>query len=587
MGRQFVGMDVGASGVKLAFFRGVGAKAEFGGFAEMDTEGEGILGEGELYAAVRELLASRRQQGAGVFLGVPQYQVTTKVADYPEKVGRLELSRLVALEARQLTGVTDEALVHGYTPLPAGLGRRRPVLIALSREDAIRERLGQLESGGLSCLSLVPSGLALAAACLELAPGLSSCREPVLLLDIGMESTTMAVLAAGQVLYLCTLMFGAVRFDEAARQYQQAHRSVEGQAGRLEYLSQVDLCSETRQSPLQQAAQTLESEIQNAVEHWRSMESEALAATPVPLMYVTGGGSRLGGLCEWLSQVLECRVEQLGPTENGQVRPELTVAYGLGLQACGRSPLSLSLVPGEVEELRLRRRRWPFLAVSAGLLVSVVIGSLLGSMLESRQANAALEIRRKDLTASVDEGASILRLRRAADDEERCLVEMAVPGNGARRLADAMSQLSSAPLPQGWLVCLADAASVAAPQDFLGGERPSAGSGLLGGGGSGKGEDARPRNVAASYVCAGFVPRESAQESIAGLLRHLDGMGAFRGVDRADSIEKGSLSQWVWRWRECLNGVPELRRTGGANGYELFTLSLPFARPDVRAEEKE
>ena len=80
MGRQFVGMDVGASGVKLAFFRGVGAKAEFGGFAEMDTEGEGILGEGELYAAVRELLASRRQQGAGVFLGVPQYQVTTKVA---------------------------------------------------------------------------------------------------------------------------------------------------------------------------------------------------------------------------------------------------------------------------------------------------------------------------------------------------------------------------------------------------------------------------------------------------------------------------------------------------------------------------
>ena len=34
------------------------SETEFGGFAEMDTEGEGILGEGELYAAVRELLAS-------------------------------------------------------------------------------------------------------------------------------------------------------------------------------------------------------------------------------------------------------------------------------------------------------------------------------------------------------------------------------------------------------------------------------------------------------------------------------------------------------------------------------------------------
>lgn len=243
-------------------------------------------------------------------------------------------------------------------------------------------------------------------------------------------------------------------------------------------------------------------------------------------------------------------------------------------------------MPGDVEELRLRRRRWPFLAVSAGLLVSVVIGSLLGSMLESRQANAALEVRRKDLTASVDEGAAILRLRRAADDEERCLVELAVPGNGAWRLADAVAQLSSAPLPQGWLVCLADAASVAATQDFLDGERPAGGSGLMGGG-AGKGEDARPRAVSASYVCAGFVPRESAQESIAGLLRHLDGGGAFKGVDRADSIEKGSLSQWVWRWRECLNGVSALRRTGGANGYELFTLTLPFARPDVRPEEKE
>lgn len=590
--KRYIGLDIGASGVKLSVFEGQGEKGRFVRFERIDTADEGILDEGEMMSAVRELLAAAKLGGSAIWLGLPQYQVTMNVADYPQ-VRQAELARLVAVDAAQVVGFSDEVLLHSFVPMPGGLGRKHPVMVALSREAGLRERLASLSAGGLVCGGLVPAGLALANAAFALVEGLGTLAEPVLLLDMGQENTTLVVVAGGQVLYMGTLMFSAVKFMDVAREYQTRHRSVQGEAGAEEYLTSVKLGDESAHSPLRQLAMQLESELQNAVEHWRSQELEQLANTPVTRLYVTGGGSRLGGLVPWLEEQLECHVEAFGPMEGTVMRPELTVAYGLGLQACGKAALSLSLLPRDVEDEQLRRKRWPFLAAAAALVAGTVVYQLLTSMLADKAALEALEREQKVLTEYVDIASQTRAVRRTAQDWEKALALLSLHGSRAGRVERALALATSGEaLEHGWLIYLADRAG-GTDQEFFVEEKASRGTFT--------GRQTQPTTVQTeasallrgcrqTFVCAGYVPM-SARNEIQTLIAQLDGKEGperlFAGVDRTDGIE-GAL---LMKWREYFNAqAPRLasvmklpKKSDGRfpENFELFTLRLPLAQPEV------
>lgn len=590
-----IGMDVGASGVKLAVFSGRGAKARFIGFEHYDAEAEGVLSEGELYSGVSSLLNERKLKGASLCVGLPQYQVTASIQDYPQVKVR-DLARLVALDAMQVGGLSDETFVHGFCQMPGGFGRSFPVLMCLAREDTVRERVEGVAKAGLQCESVAASGLALAVAGFELVPELRQCDEPAVLLDIGQENTTLTVVVGGQVVYLGSLMFGAEKFAAVAADQLSRRKSSQDAAAVSAYLSELVLDDEAGQSPIRQAANLLESEIQNAVEHWRSQEQELLAGTPITHMYVSGGGSRLGGLLPWLESILECKVSLLGPSVDSSVRPDLTIAYGLGLLACGKSGYVMDLLPDDIVRSRLRLKRWPFLAASAALVVGTMLGYMVVEALAKQGEIEDLKERRKQLSQYVDMASSLRAVRRATVREEELLASLVKEGERSRLVVRGVQQAVGAEMPHGWLIYLADGVTAYTPGLFF--KR-------VAGKPSSMPMSSRPvaleqRDIgykpvprSLSFVCAGFVSTSHVNElrSLMSVLDGKEGAGRlFKGVDRSDSISDSSSdrgAELVRSWRGYLNGeagrikIPVPENGMLSDAFELFTLRLPISSSGI------
>ena len=205
-----------------------------------------------------------------------------------------------------LASLSDEAFVHDYQPLPAGCGRQQPVLIGLCREQTLRERLRLCADVGLRHDGLAMTGLAMVSAYCWCHPEAAHAPQPVLLLDLGKDNSTAVVLAGGQPLFIGSLLFNAERFQQALATRHGASKYDEKPSP-----ERVNLLDEAPNSALLVAARQLETEIHNAVEHWRNQEQAEMASALIEQVYVCGGGSLLGGLDAWLADRLEIKARDL------------------------------------------------------------------------------------------------------------------------------------------------------------------------------------------------------------------------------------------------------------------------------------
>ncbi len=588
-----VGIDLGTSAAKLAVFEGRGEKARLNAFYRLAVGEEGILDEAELYAAVKGLLEEHSLMSAELVWGIPEYLMTAKIVDFPAKARNAELDKLVAMETNLVSGISDESFIHGYMVMKPGFGRQQPVLIAMTREDAVRSRLEVFEQRELPASGLAPAGLALAAAATRLIGGLAEEKSPVMLLDIGQENTTVVMMAGGQVIYLGTLMFNAGNFMSAAKTLQ-AERPGAGHLELKEFMAGVNIADETAQSPLRQAGLVLESELQGAVEHWRSQETGELAEAPVMRVYVCGGGSRLGGLCKWLSDLLECEVTVFGPEDNGAVRPELTEAYGLGLMASESTPYALSLMPQEIVQKRQRQRRWPFLAAAVCIFFAFLFGNMfsgyLANVTELEELDEKNEFMEDCLRLAKQRGESMDELAQL----DAQVVYLFAPASRGFRLERTLEKFANSGMKHGWLVYLADEETAAGTGDFMADASKHGEKTIVA-----EGSNARRLLMSLGtvktdheFVCGGFVPMTN-REEVSSLMKYFgDDDTLFAGVDRADGLENRA-SLLVWKWREYLNRnekrlAKDLKlNVGGAKGpffsqFELFTLKLPVAKQDFR-----
>lgn len=596
--RKTIGLDIGATGVRAAVFEGRGAKAHLLGFERFDASQEGILNEKELYAGICGWLTEKKLETSGLTIGMQQYMVTSQVADYPQaKAG--DLDQIVEVESRQISGFSDKSFVTSYAVMPPGAGRKNPVLLAMCGEDILEERLADYSTAKLNYQQITPYGVALAAAYFELIPEAVQNSAPVLLLDLGQENATATVVAGGQIVYMGTLMFSASKFEQAGEHYLQSHKSLQHDGGVEEYLRGIVLADESTQSEIRQAVILLETEIQNVVEHWRSQEQTELAKTPISQVYLSGGGSRLGGLLPWLSEQLESTVTLLGPQVAGEMAVDLTMVYGLGLISCGKCGIILSLLPKEIRWKQLRQKRWPFLAAACGLLVGCLLIWIGLRITQNLRKALVLSERLEELQGCAALCQEVEDYQKSVSEAEISQAQLVMHGNLGWRFRRVLSLLEGSPLRDGWLIYLADKQTAMSDGDFF--VKKGTAENAVAGTGEGDSAGARhavmrlPENGESSgtLVCAGYTVGNGSQE-IQSLMTHLngDGKGLLRGVDRTDSVGEKAAGQLVWQWRQYLNQnakkLKQVAKSGNgstfADNFELFSLILPPSEPDLDAE---
>ncbi len=475
--RKALGLDLGQAAVKAVLLGGNGQSATLEGARVLDCRSEGIIDEEELSRELRPWLERNGWQSQEITVGIPQYLATTQISDFSTASQR-SLEDLVAFETQQLAGLSEENFIYDYHAMPAAFGRELPMLIGICRESVVNDRAAPLLANGLRLADLSIAGTALAAAYLDLRPESNRGQAAHLLLDIGVENSTVAIVGGGNLLYSSSLNCGTDRFVQIlARELGISAEEAEKEKSRL------TINPAAPASPGMRAAAIFESELRSVVSQWQSEEQPDTVQLGLEKICLCGGGALIKGLAPLLAQKFECSSEILSiPNREGQPDPTLVIAYGLALQGVGLSAFNISLAPPQIRSRAHRRRRFPLLAAAVLLLAAIttVAGIRDYRRLENRQANLN---RNLQLVEQSEQMIPELETMVAENQLlERLLLPYVEKGNRLRTLTEIIATLgvsraeiigdgSNGEFNDVWIVYLADEKSFHAGKEGIGNER--------------------------------------------------------------------------------------------------------------------
>ena len=435
---EAVGLDIGHGAVKAVHLVQQRGTLAIQQMALLDAHREGILDEDELRTSMLSWLEEKGLKGRSFTVGIPQFLATTQISDFPEGAKGDELRSMVSFETAQLGGLSDEAFSNDYHVMAPKFGRQNPVLIGVCRQSVIEERSSRLSRDGLHVVDFGMNGLAVANAFFHLHPEARNEDRPSLLLDLGDESSTLLVVAGGQVLFAGSLMFGASRYTDAVASRLGCDDSQADQRKR-----EITLDPSIEDDPLHAITTQLEGEVRNAIEHWRAGEKEELADLLLGRIWLTGGGAAQPGLADCLGRFFGCEAVVFGPTDaaTGEIMPAFSAAFGLALQFLGEADICISLAPMALRWRLRRKRLFPYLLaaelIGAALIAALLVRYHFGLAKEGTRLDAQLADLRECKTLIPRLDSYLV----AMDHHEKMLVPFVEKGNRARRFIATLNEL--------------------------------------------------------------------------------------------------------------------------------------------------
>ncbi len=451
--KQAVGLDIGQTGAKLVCLERRGRRVVLTRREVLDAREEGILDVDDLYHSIGKWLGELKLLERRMCLGMPQYLATTQVSDFAPGAKPDELEKMVGYETQQLAGLSEETFISDYQVMQPAYGRQNPVLIGVCRETTVEEYAARATEEGIRLSDVAMSGLAIANTFFHLHPEEVNVKAPQLLVDIGHENASILVVASGQVLYVGSLMFGALRFSQA-----MAHSlgCSEQEADKLKRTLQQDWSDP--QCPLLLAARQLETELRTAIDHWRASEQEALAGELIHRIWLCGGGALLPGLTDHLTRTYGCPVECFGPpTADGKgIDPTLAVAFGLALQGMGAAAYGISLAPTLLRWQRRKVARFPYLVAAVVLFFGALLTSMVVADWWLRQETAHIE----SLMGELNQCQSLVPELDSAQEQiafqQKLLVPFVEHGSRSQRFMRTLEKLHETLVPGAWCIYVAD-----------------------------------------------------------------------------------------------------------------------------------
>ncbi len=447
--KPIVGLDMGRSSVKAVAVR-AGRIVRRG---VLDCRAEGMIDDPEaVLEALPGWVRGLGLNGAEITVCIPQYLGTIQVNDFPPGVRTDKLDQMVAYETEQAAEFSDDGFLHDHAAMPPGLGKANPVVIGIAKSTVIEERAQELAPAGLNLYDFTLSGIALANAYFALHPEKSRSPSPQMLLDIGLESSTLVIVAGGQILSVSSLLFGGQRYTLDLAKHLGVSE-VEAETSKAE----ADLDAGGEDGPLQRASRQLDSEIREAVEHWRSQETGEAGTRMFEFIGLCGGGAKLGGLVQHLGREYGCEARIVGPAdESGAPDPQTTIAYGGALQGVGRAALPISLRTPSIACLAARRANAGTFTLAVLLLtVALAVG---GAWLYRN-----LRVEERAVTERIDELKRCERvipqlneLIRTREHRERVVLPIVAKANRAHRFLRAVDALAEVRGDDDWFVYLGD-----------------------------------------------------------------------------------------------------------------------------------
>ncbi len=453
-----LGLDIGQSEVKAILLERKGKNLSLTRKEVLSIWEEGILDDKELYRSVGAWLQEKKLNGMSTCAGLPQFLTTPQISDFPPGVSPDTLKVLVRNETAQLSGLSDESFISDYQVLKPGFGRKNPVLIGICRESAVNEQARKLREIQVNVQDMGMNGLAVVNAFFFLHPREKENAAVQLLLDLGSENSTLAIVAQGQVLYISSLMFGSRRFSKLLAQELNCSEN-EAEMRKTTYKPDWS----NPDSPFLGTIRQLENELKTAIEHWQQSEAPEFQNLPIGKIWLTGGGARFWGLNAQLIRTYACPVEILGVknASNDQPDPTLTVALGLALQGIGQADCNISLIPNLLRWQQQKMARLPYLRGTAAILLAALLIFLLWFHFHVTFEQSRLEARMSELNLC---NSLVPRLDDAQTQigfYQKMLIPLVESGSRPQQFLATLKELQQAMATtpgqdEGWCIYLAD-----------------------------------------------------------------------------------------------------------------------------------
>lgn len=196
--RDFFGLDIGTSAIRLVQLRGSGPIKALVKYALVPVDTKLVLSDAKtdqqkVAAIIQDLLSQAKVSTRDVSVGLPANRVFTTVVDI-DRLSHAETAKTIQYQADTLipTPIDESKLDWAILGDSPASPNKSEVLISSVPNSFIEERLDMLESIGLNVIAFEPDSLALARAIIP-----TDATTPQMVVDMGMHSTDLVICMGG------------------------------------------------------------------------------------------------------------------------------------------------------------------------------------------------------------------------------------------------------------------------------------------------------------------------------------------------------------------------------------------------------
>jgi type IV pilus assembly protein PilM len=427
-----VGIDIGSCTSRVVKLERRGSAIRWAGSASAPA------GSPDLPARLRE---ARIRAGGGV-CGLSGNSTILRYTRVP-LVPLWKLKMLVGYEATQ-GGELDVSFDYRLLNLPAKVeSTDLMVLTAVTKNDALVERLADLARRGIRNTDFAPDALAVFQVFSNCPESNESLDQFCLVLDIGATKTEMVITYNGGLIFARPLAFGGNDFTKAIAEAVQ----VEPESAERLKQKQGEITGEDQIAQRPSAERPVLTALSGAAEQFfgtvRSSLMFARAQTKlvnleIGRVFLSGAGARIKGLPEFFASKFGVRTSAFTPPDEWQVPresgpSEWMIALGLALLALDPSEERLSILPAAEHKRRQFWRRNLF-AYAACMLFFVT--AAVGAVAAVHNWSVARETlrQRTELKTQADLRDKGLAALAQGNTERRARLQLlaAAGGTGAR-----------------------------------------------------------------------------------------------------------------------------------------------------------
>lgn len=314
---KVIGLDIGTSSIKLVELETSGKKATLVTFGLVPTPVNAVAG-GEIVdpiavsQAIKELLDKTKTKRKNVSVGIWGTAVIIKRVSLPKMDVNL-LDEQIRWEAEQYIPFDISEINLEYHILGSSKDSidTMDILLVAAKKDLIFNYLESIESVGLTCSILDVSSFALANAFMHNYP--TDTTQTTALFDIGSGVTNFVVIENNEVVFARDIPAGGLNYTNDIQRAMNITID-EAEILKLDYSFNRPTPEELK-NIIQLSHESFCEELNRGIEFFTQTSSQS----KIQKIFLTGGGSQVLGLKEYLGQVTQLPVEIFNPFNNVQI----------------------------------------------------------------------------------------------------------------------------------------------------------------------------------------------------------------------------------------------------------------------------